>query len=655
MDETRKDDRPLYNSRIISTYIKFVRTNYNYVSVAELLSHANMEAYQVEDEGHWFTQEQVNRFYEKLVKATNNINIAREAGRYSASPETSGLARQYVLGFVGPARVYELIGKATPNFTRSATYEARKVNPSTVEITVTPIEGVKEQPFQCENRIGYFEAIARVFNYKLPRIEHTECLFNGGRSCKYTISWQEQRSSFWKKVRNLSAGVLLLAFVMLYVLSLTAWMPFFLPAAASVLLFLTIVAGTIEKRELTAAIDNLRLSTDKLFEQTNINYNNALLVNEVGLALSRQTDIEGILRQVVQVLENRLDYDRGMILLANKERTRLGFKAGFGYTGSQSEVLTQTSFHLDRPEARGVLVTCFREQKPFLINDINEIKEDLSPRSVDFVREMGAKSFICCPIVYVEETIGVLAVDNLRTKRPLLQSDINLLMGIAPEIAISIHNATLIDARERQFNSILQVLATSIDARDNLTSGHSEKVTGYAVGISTELGMPKEYVEMIRVAALLHDYGKIAIKDDILKKRGTLTADEYDEIKTHADKSRQILEKVNFEGIYRAVPDVAGSHHEKYDGTGYPKGLRGEEIPLGARILAVADVFEAVTSKRHYRDPMPIDEALSLLDKDRGKHFDSTCVDAFKRFFEKEEAKKRGWPDTVEPKPVEDT
>jgi HD-GYP domain-containing protein (c-di-GMP phosphodiesterase class II) len=639
--ETAADTRPLYNSRIISTFLKFIKRNYSYVNTSELLAHAMMEPYQVEDETHWFTQEQVDSFYERLVKLTNNRNIAREAGRYAASPETSGLVRQYVLGFVGPARVYEMIGKATANFVRSSAYEARKLGTNRVEINVVPIEGVQEKPYQCENRTGYFEAVATVFNYKLPRIEHTECMFKGGKTCRYLISWQELRSAFWKKIRNVSTvAVTAICFLVYAFLPAVPLLAALLPSFF-IVLALMVRASEMERAELSAAIDNLRLSTESLMEQSNTNYNNALLINEIGLALSRQTDVEGILRHVVQVLEKRLDYDRGMILLASKDRAVLRFEAGFGYQEEQRRAMRQTNFHLDKPDSKGIFVVAFRDQKPFLINNIDDIMDDLSPRSFEFARKMGSKSFICCPIMYVDESIGILAVDNLKTKRPLLQSDINLLMGIAPEIAISLHNANLIEERELQFQSILQVLASTIDARDPLTAGHSENVTEYAVAICNELGLSREYREMIRVASLLHDYGKIGISDDVLKKKGLLTKEEREEIKTHSVKSMRILDKINFAGVYKQVPEIVGCHHEKYDGTGYPRGLRGEEIPLGARILAVADVFEAITAKRHYRNPMPVEEAIRILLTERGRHFDARIVDAFLTYFMRERAAER--------------
>jgi uncharacterized protein (TIGR02266 family) len=216
-----------------------------------------------------------------------------------------------------------------------------------------------------------------------------------------------------------------------------------------------------------------------------------------------------------------------------------------------------------------------------------------------------------------------------------MQRDKSLLMGIAPVIGVAIRNAELLLSKDKEFRSTLQVLAASIDARDPMTAGHSEKVTEYSVGICEEMRLDFEFRECVRVAALLHDYGKIGVPDSILKKEGRLTKDEYEIIKTHTLQTRDILQQINFEGKYQEVPEIAGSHHEKWDGTGYPLGLKGELIPLGARIVAVADFFEAITSKRHYRKPMPIDVAIDLLLKESGTSFDEEVVEAFIRYYKR--------------------
>lgn len=222
----------------------------------------------------------------------------------------------------------------------------------------------------------------------------------------------------------------------------------------------------------------------------------------------------------------------------------------------------------------------------------------------------------------------MLAVDNVESKRPLVESDMNLLMGLAPELGMAIHSAILNQDRDTQFRSILRTLAASIDARDNLTAGHSERVTEYAVAICEGMGLSPELTDVIQVAAQLHDYGKIGIKDSILKKRGPLSGKEREEIKTHVVKTQDILSRISFSGIYQQVPFIAGSHHERLDGTGYPRGLRGEEIPIGARVLAVADFFEAISAKRHYHEALPYEAAITTLKGEVGHHLDEAAVRA---------------------------
>ncbi|MGA2547150.1 MAG: HD domain-containing phosphohydrolase [Rectinemataceae bacterium] len=625
---TTDEGPPLYSSNITITYLKLIKSRYSYVNITELLAYAGMEPYQVEDEGHWFTQTQVDRFHERLVRVTGNPGIAREAGRYNASPEGFGFIARYVFGLAGPAKVFETIGKLAGNFTRSTRYESKRIGANEIELTVIPSESASEKPYQCENRIGYFEAIVAGFNYRLPKIEHPECAFKGGTVCRYNISWRESKAARWKRIRNVFIGASVLGLAALLVF--TTARVFFdgVGVSAVVLLLLFYLSEYHEKRELSSAIDNLRSTTGKFLENTGHNYNHALMINEIGHIISKYNQIDTLFSQVIDILRKRLDYDRGLILLTNHDRSNLEFRDGYGYGSALVEEIRRASFHLNKPDSRGVFVLCYRERKPFLINDVEEIEEAISLHSLEFLRKIGSKSFICCPIIYEDDCLGVLAVDNVESKRPLLESDINLLMGIAPEIGISVHNALLTEEQERQFRSILRTLAASIDARDNLTAGHSERVTEYAMAICRKMAIPRDLTEVIRVASQLHDYGKIGIKDSILKKSGPLTGKEREEIKTHVVKTQDILERINFNGVYQQVPFIAGSHHERLDGTGYPRGLKGGEIPLGAKIIAVADFFEAITAKRHYHEPQTFEEAIITLKKEGGHHLDEAVIQA---------------------------
>ena len=635
---------PLYNSRIFNNYIRLIKKNYSYVNIPELLSSAKMKSYEVADEGHWFTQKQVNLFHDKLSQLTNNENIAREAGRFAASPEVIGPMRKYVLGMVSPAKAYELAGNAAQKYTKSTRYESLKLADNKVEIRITPREDVKERPFQCENRIGFFEAMTMGFTNKLPQIDHPECVFRGGETCRYVVTWEKTFSDVWKKIRNyalLFFGIILTVCIFIHPLfTLSA----LLPISVFLIFLLTSISDRTEKRELLKSLNHLRDLSDQMIENIEINYNNALMTNEIGLAISKYTRKKDILSNIIKISENRLDYDRGIILLASADKTRLQFRAGFGYEPGQYNIIKNAEFHLNKPDSKGIFVVSFHNKKPFLINDIDKIEESLSPRSLFFAKLLGSKSFVCCPIICDNESLGVLAVDNLTSKRPLIQSDISLLIGIASVLGICIRNAELLEARERQFRSILATLAASIDARDPLTAGHSERVTKFSLGICDELDLNKDYREMIQVAALLHDYGKIGVPDSLLKKPRRLTPEEYEVIKTHSEKTRIILKQVNFEGIFSQVPEVAGSHHEKIDGSGYPRGLKEDEIPLGAKIIAVADFFEAITAKRHYRNPMPIEKATRLLQEESGQHFEVKIVDAFFRYFNSPEDKEKSLP-----------
>jgi HD-GYP domain-containing protein (c-di-GMP phosphodiesterase class II) len=629
-------DPPLYNSRIIHAYIQLVKKQYSDVNIPELLRYSRMNTQEVDDQGHWFTQRQIDLFYERLVSVTGRENIAREAGRFAASPETIGVMRQYILGLATPSKAYELIGKYSANFTRSSKYESRMLASNKVEITVTPYEGMHERPFQCENRKGFFDAITMAFINKPPKIEHPQCLFKGDNVCRYIISWEKTFFTNFKLFRNYAALLFpLICLILLMFYPAVVLLPY-LSAFILIILSIALVSENLQKRNLAVAMLNLKESSDQLVDQIEINYNTRVVTREIGQIINRQTKLDNVLAEVVRVLQNRLDFDRGMIMLADNERSRLKFHAGFGYPATHYEVLQKLYFHLDNPTSKGIFVISFKEQKPFLVNDIQEIQDSLSNRSVSFALKMGAKSFICCPIICDNECIGILAVDNIKTKRLLVHSDISLLMGISHFIGISIRHTQHLEAREQQLNSVLKVLVSSIDARDALTKGHSEMVAEYSIGICKELGMNNDFHEVVRIAALLHDYGKIAIPDSMLKKKDKLTPQEYEYVKFHADKTKEILEKINFEGPLKDVPEIAGSHHERFDGSGYPRGLSGEEIPLGARIIAVADYFEALTASRYYNEPMPAEEVLEILCQQRGIFFDPQIVDAFVRYYRKD-------------------
>ena len=243
-------------------------------------------------------------------------------------------------------------------------------------------------------------------------------------------------------------------------------------------------------------------AADRLIDQINTSYNNALLVQEIGQATSMILEINQLLAFIMEALEKRLDFDRGMIMLANREKTRLVYTIGYGYNQEHREYLENIEFHLDNPNSRGAFVLSFRNQTPLLINNIDEITKDFSPRSVEFAKKMGTHSFICVPIVFKGESMGVLVVDNTRSKRLLSQSDMSLLMGIAPQIAISINNAMAyrkIAESEKKFRSLSEStpdIIYTIDTQGAFTYVNPawERILGY----SSEEAMGRHFIDFVR-------------------------------------------------------------------------------------------------------------------------------------------------------------
>lgn len=205
------------------------------------------------------------------------------------------------------------------------------------------------------------------------------------------------------------------------------------------------------------------------------------------------------------------------------------------------------------------------------------------------------------------------------------EEDTDLLKTLANQAATVLKIAELYTNANELFLDIIRALSAAIDAKDPYTVGHSQRVSNFAVEIAHQLNLSPEMIQQIRIGGLLHDIGKIGIPDSILLKPGRLTPEEYSWMKKHPTVGANIMNQVRM--LHTMLPCLS-EHHEKIDGTGYPRGLRGEQISLMGRIVAVADVFDAVTSDRPYRPGMSVGEAFRIQEHDVGSHFDGRCVKA---------------------------
>jgi HD-GYP domain-containing protein (c-di-GMP phosphodiesterase class II) len=261
-------------------------------------------------------------------------------------------------------------------------------------------------------------------------------------------------------------------------------------------------------------------------------------------------------------------------------------------------------------------------------------------RSFDEKNNFRTRSVLCIPIKnHLGEIIGILQVINKKGKDRFDQEDEVFLRGLSTQVSIALENSLLVEEVLTSFTSSISTLSTIVDARHAYTAGHSERVKEYSLAIARKMKLSKEDIETLKYAAILHDIGKIGIRDDVLQKNGSYTPQDWEEMKTHPVKTKVILDQFHFPRHLRRVPEIACLHHEKMNGGGYPNRLVGDQIPLEARIIAVADMFDAVTSKRDYpkytsdqtlgHDPMPLPLVIDLLKKLAGQDYDAVVVDSF--------------------------
>jgi len=534
------EEKRYYSSRIIKSYVEYLKRFYPDVEIGPLLKHAGIETFQLDDEGHWLTQNEVDLFHDILEQTTQDPDISRKVGRFSVTSRASGALGQYMLGFMNPAMSYGVLEKINGRLSRATVMKTRAVALDKIEAKVVLEPGVEEKPYQCANRLGGLEALAKLSTNKFASIDHPVCVHKGGDCCLYIISWQKTASMIWKRVRNyFSVLGLILCLAALNIVGTVYWDGLILSYVV-ILIGITLQVERLEKKDLLAIIDNQADASELLLDEINSRYNEALLIQEIGQAASAMTDVDKLLQHTMKSLITRLDFDRGMIMLANEQKTLLIYSVSYGYNPKDETYLENTKFHLDNPNSKGAAVEAFRKQKPVLVNNVSAIEKDLSPKTRDFIRDMGTQSFICVPIVYKGESMGILMVDNVHTKRKLGQTEINLLTGIAPQIGISIKNAVAyrkIKESEEHYrtifensgtaNIIIDENATILMANHNFTelSGyHKDEVEGKMNWMEFIHKDDREHVEAYKQmlkqnpssALLAQEFRSVNRKGDIL-------------------------------------------------------------------------------------------------------------------------------------------
>ena len=331
-------------------------------------------------------------------------------------------------------------------------------------------------------------------------------------------------------------------------------------------------------------------------------------------------DKENIIKQIVEGVYKFIYVEKVILLLLDKSTDKFVMEYSIGL--DKSIIDNFKLYGAESISGRTVV-----EQKTLVVNDFD--KEGYLRR---INREpYFKKSFIEVPVIFQKDmhnkdVLGVLIVCDKKSRRPFSKKDEVLLENVGRVCAMALKNAQLHSQMQDDYLRTITAFAAALDARDPYTRWHSENVMRYSVEIAKTLGFSRARIETLRRAALLHDIGKIGISDRILLKAGKLTPEEFEQIKLHPLKGEVIIKNLPF---LKEITLLIRHHHERYDGKGYPDGIKGEKIELGARILAVADSFDAMTSDRPYRKAIPLDEAVNQLKVNKGTQFSPEVVDCF--------------------------
>ncbi len=371
----------------------------------------------------------------------------------------------------------------------------------------------------------------------------------------------------------------------------------------------------VNKQGLTEKVhiagENLTAANEELVQRIN----ELATINEISKAITSVLDMDKLLSLCLKEINGNLKVKHSSIMLVDKERNELVVKASQGHRSGQ--VLGKT-----QKIGEGVAGRVVKDKKPILVKDIRRDNRFNRSERPDY----KTKSFVSAPLVLGERVIGVINIIDKVSGESFCETDVNLLCTIAGQVSIALENARLYEALEENCFNIVKSLAASLEAKDQYTSGHSQRVSEYSSAIANMMGVPDREKETLRHAALLHDIGKIGISELILNKTDRLSGSEFDIIKSHPTTGEKIIKPLTF--LDDVLPYIRG-HHESFDGRGYPDRLGGDDLPLLTKMMTVADSFDAMTSERTYRPAMKTNKAISELKRASGIQFDPEVVDAF--------------------------
>jgi HD-GYP domain-containing protein (c-di-GMP phosphodiesterase class II) len=338
------------------------------------------------------------------------------------------------------------------------------------------------------------------------------------------------------------------------------------------------------------------------------------ILNKIGSAVTSTKGIENLLELIIQTLVTGTDAVSGAIFLVESDTGDLTMKVSYGLPAGMDKKALDFK--------KGLIKRVLEDRKPEAVFNAGKDEADFAGSNNNLAKD----SIMAAPLLYKNNVLGAIIICDKKGKKPFDNNDVVLLSNVCSQTAIAVENYTLNKNAEETYLETIMALAIAVETKDAYSKGHLDRVAEYSQRLGKALGLDEETLKILKHGAILHDVGKIGIRDDILKKEGPLNEEEQKEMREHVIIGVNIIKPIR---SMAALSDLVRYHQELYDGRGYPDGLKGEEIPLTARIIKVCDSYDAMTTDRPYRKGMDKEQAKAELLAKSGIDFDPAIIKIF--------------------------
>jgi putative nucleotidyltransferase with HDIG domain len=550
------------------------------------------------DSNNWVSSEVCAEMFRRAEEYFEDPVVAFRIGYEATISMPMSDIQRVLIRFLGsPKTILSRIQKVNDKYNRNKRVELVERSRSQAIIRLHWFRETRPVKSFCYFNQGTYQAIPTIWNMSPADLEETQCFFEGADYCEYRMRWRNR--------------------------------PYFLHFVSNMVMTRRLLEESVEEMERDKQliqrkydeIHHLNVQLQKKVSQLSS-------IQEASQAIVSTLDLKNILEIAFSLLARLFGFDRLVIFGIDESQGVLKMLHASGAAPDMIQKIKGYEVPLTR--LSNILARVASTGAPAIVEDVE--KSSLN-RENPIIREFRPKAFVVVPLIAKNKVIGVLAADKGADSLAVTRDDKDYLVSFGNNIAIAIENSRLYqDIKSNFFNSI-QALAHALEAKDPYTRGHSEVVAQYSVKIAQEMGFAEDRIEPLRQMCLLHDIGKIGIVPDILGKQGFPNRDEWQLVRKHPVIGDNIVRPLNLPPENRSV---IRNHHERFDGRGYPDGLIGSQIPLEARIVAVADAYDAMVSTRPYRKAMTRQQALVELEKNAGTQFDPDVVQVFKSVIRRE-------------------